>query len=157
MTQPPERPALLFFAALGTGGLLTLMTYFNGQLAAAASALFSSLSAHGTGAVAAILMLVAIPAFRRRPAGAPKAPLWAYLGGISGALTVILTSTAVNSALALSGTLALGLAGQMVFGLTADKFGLFGLPRKSPAWKDLAGIALIVAGSLLIIFYGRGA
>jgi bacterial/archaeal transporter family-2 protein len=50
--------------------------------------------------------------------------------------------------------LALGLAGQVVFGLLADRFGLFGLPRRTPTTQDLGAVALICAGSLLIIFSG---
>lgn len=151
--MPPRlRPTDLLIAA-GTGGLLTLMVLLNGQMAAHTTPFFASLAAHGTGTVAALLALVWLG--RRAPvAPPPRAPLWAYLGGLSGAVTVVLTSVTVNSVLALSGTLALGLAGQVVFGLAADRFGLFGLPRRSPTGRDLGALALIVAGSLLVIFAG---
>jgi len=142
-------------AAFGTGGLLTLMVLFNGEMAAHSTALFSSLAAHGTGTIAAALALLVMS--RRGVAAGPalpRAPLWAYLGGVSGAVTVMLTSTAVNGALALSGTLALGLAGQMVFGLVADRLGLFGLPRRRATPRDMAALGLIGAGSVLIIFAG---
>jgi transporter family-2 protein len=89
-------------------------------------------------------------------ASPPRAPLWAYLGGVSGAATVILTSVTVNTALALSGTLAFGLAGQVAFGLVADRFGLLGLPRRKPRLTDLVALALIISGSLILIFFGRG-
>lgn len=150
-------------AAFATGGLLTLMVLFNGLMAAHTTPFFSSLAAHGTGTVAALLALIAGVWVQRRSAapamlpatGGLRAPLWAYLGGVSGAVTVMLTSVTVNSVLALSGTLALGLAGQVGFGLAADRWGLFGLPRRIPSGRDLAALALIVAGSLLIIFSGR--
>ncbi|WP_240230067.1 DMT family transporter [Devosia lacusdianchii] len=160
MTSGTERlNPLHLLAAFGTGGLLTLMIHFNGELGRHGNALFSSWAAHGTGTVAALLFLAILYRSRRttadRPAG--KAPLWAYLGGISGAATVMLTSTTVNSPLALSGTLALGLAGQVVFSLAADRWGLFGLPKRIPGPRDLAALALIVAGSTLIILFGMGA
>ena len=79
------------------------------------------------------------------------------MGGLSGAVTVILTSMTVNSPLALSGTLALGLAGQVVFGLAADRWGFLGMPRRKADLRDYAALALIVAGSALIIFFGTGA
>ena len=144
-------------AAFLSGGLLTLMVLFNGELAFYGTPLFSSWAAHGTGTVAATVLLALL--YRRRPpAGAAgRAPLWAYLGGIAGAVTVILTSTTVNSSLALSGTLALGLAGQVVFSLAADRWGLFGLPRRRPTPRDWAALGLIVAGSALIILFGRAA
>jgi transporter family-2 protein len=149
---------LHLLAAFCSGGLLTLMVLFNGQLGYYAGPLFSSWAAHGTGTVVATVLLIVL--YRRRPSAPPtagKAPLWAYLGGIAGATTVILTSTTVNSSLALSGTLALGLAGQVIFSLAADRWGLFGLPRRRPMPRDWAALALIVAGSALIILFGRAA
>lgn len=145
--------------AFGTGGLLTLMIHFNGELGRYGNALFASWSAHGTGTVAALILLAVL--YRRPAAGSvtekPRVPLWAWFGGLSGAITVILTSTTVNSPLALSGTLALGLAGQVVFSLAADRWGLFGLPMRRPDLRDLAALALVLAGSILIIFFGMGA
>lgn len=155
MTTSTPRPRLIhFMAAFGTGGLLTLMVHFNGELGRYGNALFSSWGAHGTGTVAAILFLALL--YRRRDRNTAErlpAPFWAYLGGLSGAATVMLTSLAVNSPLALAGTLALGLAGQVVFSLGADLWGLFGLPRRRPTLRDLAALALILAGSALIILF----
>lgn len=149
--MPPRLRPLDLITAIGTGGLLTLMVLFNGALAAFTTPFFSSLAAHGSGTIAAAIALFFLGKAAAKP-GVGRAPLWAYLGGISGAVTVMLTSITVNSVLALSGTLALGLAGQVVFGLLADRFGLFGLPRRTPTVQDLGAIALIVGGSLLIIF-----
>lgn len=153
IVMPPKLRPIDLFAAIGTGGLLTLMVLFNGTLAAFTTPFFSSLAAHGTGTIAAVIALFFLGRGVARP-GIGPAPLWAYLGGISGAVTVMLTSVTVNSVLALSGTLALGLAGQVVFGLLADRFGLFGLPRRTPSTQDIGAVVLIVGGSLLIIFSG---
>lgn len=158
MTSSTERlNPLHLLAAFGTGGLLTLMVYFNGELGRYGNALFSSWAAHGTGTIAAVILLAVL--WRRRPTateGKPRAPLWAYLGGLSGGATVMLTSTAVNTPLALAGTLALGLAGQVAFGLAADRWGLFGLPRRDLSPRDVGALALIIAGSALIILFGMG-
>jgi transporter family-2 protein len=140
-------------AALAAGALLSLMVHLNGELARQGGALFSSWMAHGTGTIAALL---AIPlwwkAIQRSDAPRQAIPLWAYLGGFAGAVTVIMTSTAVNSALALSGTVALGLAGQIVFSLAADQWGLFGIARRRLRLGDAIALALIVAGSALVIW-----
>ena len=152
------RPAPLhLLLAFASGGLLTLMVDFNGLVALHGGALYSSWVAHGTGTVAAIVFLALLRFVPSPSSPSPKAraPLWAYLGGVSGALTVMLTSESVNTALALSGTLALGLAGQVLFSLAADRWGLFGLPRRIPRLKDFAALALIFAGSVIIIF-GQG-
>ncbi len=157
ITAGGRGPALAYPLAFASGGVLTLMVLFNGQWAAHGTPLFASWMAHGSGMLSASLLLLAL---RRRggPAvrAAGKAPLWAYLGGLSGAFTVMLTSGAVNSALGLSGTLALGLAGQAGFSLMADRFGWFGLAARPIAGRDLAALGLILTGSMLIIFAGRG-
>ena len=150
MTDPTPNP-LHLLAAFGAGGLLSLMVLFNGTLGAYGSLLYASWVPHLTGTFAA---LIALALLRPRRAAVKRAPLWAYLGGISGGATVMLTSYTMNTALALSGTIALGLAGQMGFSLIADRFGLMGLPQRSPTARDFAAIALIVAGSLLLIFFG---
>lgn len=152
------RPTLIpVLAAFAAGCLLTLMVHFNGELGRYGTPVFASWAAHGTGTVAAAIWLglswlVTRAAPAQRQSMRPRAPLWAYLGGISGAVTVILTSIAVNSSLALSGTLALGLAGQVAFGLVADRWGLFGMPRRRSGMRDYAALALIIAGSAVIIF-----
>ena len=152
LTQPKQ--LVYFAAAFGAGGLLSLMVLFNGTLAAYGSLLFASWVPHLTGTVAALLILIFL---RPKRADTVRPPLWVYLGGVSGAVTVILTSATLNSALALSGTIALGLAGQMVFSLFADMRGLFGLPQRTPVRRDYAALALITAGSLILIFFGSSA
>ena len=149
---------LYVLAALGAGCLLTLMVHLNAESGRFGGALFSSWLAHGTGTLAAVLFLMFAPA--QRAAGILKksgAPWWAYLGGASGAVTVMLTSVSVNTPLGLAGTLALGLGGQVVFSLAADLFGLFGLPRRAVTGRDLLAVLLIAGGSLLIILYGMDA
>jgi transporter family-2 protein len=140
-----------FIAAFATGGLLSLMVLFNGTLAAYGSLFFASWVPHLTGTVAALLFLAVM---RPKRAAVSRPPLWVYLGGVSGAVTVMLTSATLNSALALSGTIALGLAGQMAFSLFADVRGLFGLPQRTPVLRDYIALTLIIAGSLVLIFFG---
>ena len=61
---PRNPPLFVFLIAFGTGGLLTLMVLFNGQLAAYGTAMFASWTAHGTGTVAALVFLLIT---QRRP------------------------------------------------------------------------------------------
>ena len=130
-----------------------MMVWFNGTLGAYGSLYFASFVPHLTGSVVAIAALLAL---RPRKASTVHAPWWAYLGGVSGALTVMATSATMNTALAISGTIALGLTGQMVFSLAADNWGFLGLPKRRPTVRDVLALALIGAGSLILIFYGGG-
>lgn len=152
MSQNPAPHRIFHFAAaFGAGGLLSLMVLFNGTLAAYGSLFFASWVPHLTGTIAAIVLLLILRPKRAQVAGPP---LWVYLGGVSGGITVMLTSATMNTALALSGTIALGLAGQMVFSLFADIRGLFGLPQRMPTPRDYIALVLIIAGSLILIFFG---
>jgi transporter family-2 protein len=142
-------PAL---AALGTGGLLSLMVLCNAEVGRHGGALAASLAPHGTGLVAALAVLLL---WRHRgTAGGGAVPAWAYLGGLSGALTVMLTSATAITALGLSGTLALGLLGQVGFGLGADRWGWLGMPRRRATGRDLGALLLILAGSAILILGG---
>lgn len=156
---PPAPSLIEIGAALATGGLLTLMILFNGTMAAHTTPLFASFTAHGVGTIAAAIAL-AIVWWRRGAADQAagrggRLPFWIYLGGISGAVTVMLTSWTVNSPLALTGTLALGLAGQVVLALIFDTAGAFGLKRRRPKRSDILALAAIFSGTGLIIL-GRG-
>ncbi len=147
---PTSRPtAFLLLVALATGGLLSLMVLCNAEVTRHSNAVLGSLAPHATGTVAAALLLALI-AWGGTSGG--SAPAWAYLGGLSGAVTVMLSSLAANTALALSGTLALGLVGQAAFGLAADHWGFLGMPRRQPTLRGLLSLALILGGSAILIF-----
>lgn len=138
-------------AILG-GALLAMMVGMNSQLYLYVSPLASSWIAHGTGAVAALFMLRVLA--KRRPvakANAIAVPWWAYLGGVSGALLVILAVITVNSFLGITGTLVLSIVGQVSFGLFSDQFGWFGLQQHPVSRARLIAVLPIIAGSTLIV------
>ena len=114
--------------------------------------MFASWVPHVTGSILAIVVLLCLRPKKAKPTA--KIPWWAYLGGISGAVTVMLTSATMSTALAISGTIALGLAGQMMFSLIADKWGMLGLPQRNPTRRDMLALALILAGSVILVFFG---
>ncbi|WEO70375.1 DMT family transporter [Agrobacterium vitis] len=144
-------------AALGSGGLLAVMAHLNGVLTIHGGAVLASWIAHGTGTITALVFMLGFAAFGRKEQlkVTSQAPAWAYLGGVSGAATVILISLAVNSPIALSGTIALTLVGQGLFSLAADWWGLFGLSARRVTLRDVAAMTLIIAGSCLMVFYGK--
>lgn len=149
-----------FFVAFAAGCLMAVMTHLNAVTAFYGSPMFASWVGHGAGTIAAIIILAALYLIRPKdtaPEPKPQAPWWAYLGGVSGAATVITASLAVNSPLALSGAIALGLGGQVLFSLAADQWGFFGLAARKLDRRDLLTVAFILAGSLLVILAGAQA
>lgn len=85
------------------------------------------------------------------PSQLNRVPHWAWLGGLPGALTVVLAAFCLNSTLGMAGTLALLLLGQLLFGALCDALGWFGLPRRRPQGMDLLATFLVMAGALLIL------
>jgi len=140
---------------ISAGGLLTAMISTNSSLSTWNSPLIASWFAHGTGAVVAwILLMLRFRTLRPLKVDpvAKKPPKWSYLGGIPGAMTVLLAAIAVNSPLQLSGTLALVLMGQILFGLMADLRGWFGVIKCRFSVLDLYSVSLILGGSALLIY-----
>ena len=88
---------------------------------------------------------------KTRPVQGERVPLWAWFGGLPGALTVVLAAFCLNSPLGMAGTLALLLLGQLLFGALCDALGWFGLPRRRPEGMDLFATFLVMAGALLIV------
>ncbi|CAI0940971.1 Uncharacterized protein conserved in bacteria [Serratia liquefaciens] len=139
--------------ALGAGALLALMIAINSLLASYNSPLLTSWLAHGMGAITAWLLLLLLNRRTpRRAASSARTPRWAYLGGLPGALTVVLAAITVNSPLALSGSLALMLTGQVLFGMLADSCGWFGSLKRRLSLNDIVATLLILCGCALLIF-----
>lgn len=78
-----------------------------------------------------------------------RVPLWAWTGGIFGAIFIICGIWLIP--LIGAGTyVALVIAGQMLTSLAFDHFGVFGLEQRSADLPRLLGAALLVAGVILI-------
>ena len=88
-------------AAFAAGLLLALMIAQNGALARATDPWLGSWLAHGVGTLVAALLWWLAP----RSPTPEAAPPWAWLGGLPGALTVVLAALCLNSPLGMAGTL----------------------------------------------------
>lgn len=99
----------------------------------------------------AALVLVAVASGARwAPGSAPAVPAWAWFGGLLGALYVAAT-TVLGPRLGAAALLALTLAGQMLAALIVDHYGIIGFPQSPVTMPRLVGVALLVAGVLLIM------
>lgn len=145
----------LSLALLG-GALLAIMVALNGQLYHYVTPIESSWIAHGTGAIAALLVLFFNNYRGKSVAAAQKAPWWAYLGGLSGGLLVVIAVITVNSFLGVTGTLVLSILGQILFGMLSDQQGWFGLQAHRISKQKLLSILPIAIGAFLIV-YAKGA
>lgn len=83
---------------------------------------------------------------------AASAPWWAWLGGLLGAFFVSMTIVLAAN-LGATATMALLLAGQFTAALLLDHYGLIGFDVHTVNWQRLVGVALLIAGALMVNRY----
>lgn len=79
-------------------------------------------------------------------------PPWYYwiLGGFGGVAIVLATLVAVRE-LGAGGVTAAVIAGQLSLSVVLDRLGVLGLDERVITWEKLLGIALLAAGTVLIV------
>jgi bacterial/archaeal transporter family-2 protein len=104
--------------------------------------------------VVGTVVLVLISAFVRGGLGnlahVGRAPWWALVGGLLGAVFVVVALITVRS-LGASGLTAVVIVGQLAVSLAIDRFGLFGVARQPIGLHRVAGLVLLLAGALLVV------
>jgi bacterial/archaeal transporter family-2 protein len=83
---------------------------------------------------------------------AAGSPAWYYwiLGGVGGAAIVVVTLITVRE-LGAGGVTAAVIAGQLALSVVLDRAGVLGLDERAITWEKLVGIALLAAGTVLIV------
>jgi bacterial/archaeal transporter family-2 protein len=139
--------AVLLTAA--AGGLIALQAPINSGLGKATGGLPAALVsfAVGTAALAAIVVLSG----KAGGLGSAFEVNWYYLaGGLLGAVYVTNALIAV-SAIGAGGVAAATVAGQLTASVAIDRLGLFGLDQVPLSPERLLGVALLMAGTFLVI------
>ena len=136
--------------ALLAGAMLPLQAGVNSQLARAVghpvvAALVSFVV--GTLGLLAYCLVMRYP----MPSGAAvsQAPWWAWVGGLMGVIfiTVVVTLAPKLGAVRL---LSFAIAGQLLFSVIIDHFGLVGFEIRPINFWRIAGVALLLAGVALV-------
>jgi len=79
-----------------------------------------------------------------------RAPWWALVGGLLGAVYVTVALIAVRT-LGASGLTAVVITGQLAISVAIDRFGLFGISRSPIGTERILGLVLLVAGVVLVV------
>jgi len=136
--------------ALVIGAIVAVQGPLNSQLARSTGGLPATTIALGVSFVSLLL----VTAFAGQLSGfgdVGKAPLYVIVGGgLAGALYVGSIVWTVR-ALGVGGLSAATLAGQFAAALTIDHFGWLGVERAPITVAKLAGVALLAAGTYLIV------
>lgn len=139
--------------AVAAGGFIAIQAAANGalkhQLGDSRYAAFFSIC--GTMLTAVVLMVLARPTLPSI-ASVRSAPWWMWLGGPLGALFVLAGAT-LTPRLGAATYITAAIAGQVVFSLLLDHFGLMNVPQQGLTMSRLAG-GLLVVGGVLLVRYG---
>lgn len=131
------------------GGLIALQAPINAGLGKATGSLPAALVSFAVGTVA----LAAIVVLSGKAGGLDSTfeVSWYYLlGGLLGAVYVANALIAV-SAIGAGGVAAATIAGQLTASVAIDRLGLFGLDQVPLGPERLLGVALLIAGTLLVV------
>jgi transporter family-2 protein len=81
-----------------------------------------------------------------------QTPPWYYwvLGGTGGAVIVVTTLVGVRE-LGAGGVTAAVIAGQLALSVVLDRLGVLGLEERAITWDKVLGIALLAAGTVLVV------
>jgi bacterial/archaeal transporter family-2 protein len=77
-------------------------------------------------------------------------PVWLWLGGLMG-LYIVLAITIASPRIGVAATIGLVIAGNLVMAAAIDRWGLLGQDQIPITWHRLVGLALLAAGSALIL------
>jgi bacterial/archaeal transporter family-2 protein len=79
-------------------------------------------------------------------------PAWYYwvFGGLAG-VAIVLTTLITVRELGAGGVTAATIAGQLTLSVVLDRFGVLGLDERAITWEKLLGIALLAAGTVLVV------
>lgn len=137
---------MFYFLSLLAGLLITGLIASNGGLSEHYGIYTASVIIHIVGLIAMTVTLL----IRRESPFAHSAAWILYIGGGIGVLTTLFNNFAFGF-ITVSALLALNLLGQSVTGLLVDQFGLMGMARHPFHMRKLAGLALVIAGIIVMI------
>lgn len=132
------------------GALVGMQAPVNARLGRSVGSLQAAAFSFVVGTVA----LLAIVAFVKGGYGGysnvSKAPWWALVGGLFGAVFVTVSILTVRT-LGVSGLTATVIAGQLGIAVVIDRFGWFGIERQSIGAARIVGLLLLAAGVFLVV------
>jgi transporter family-2 protein len=104
--------------------------------------------------VGTVLVLVVTFAFAGgiRNVEGVDSPAWYYwvFGGLAG-VAIVLTTLVTVRELGAGGVTAATIAGQLTLSVVLDRLGVLGLEERAITWDKLLGIALLAAGTVLVV------
>ncbi|RZJ78775.1 MAG: DMT family transporter [Brevundimonas sp.] len=143
-------PSILAIALVVlAGGATAMQAPTNARLATAVGSPVNAAFVSFTVGALALAVLAAV--FQTRPdwAATRALPWYAWMGGLYGVVFVVAAAWSVPR-LGVALTITLMVAGQLLISLFLDHFGALGVPQQPLSLGRAAGVALVIAGVLLV-------
>jgi transporter family-2 protein len=146
-----DKGVVVLFTAVA-GGLIALQAPINSGLGKSIGSLPAASISFTIGTLSLVgITLVAGGGFG--DLGEARHLSWYYLtGGVLGAIYVTTALIAVRE-LGAGGVTAATIAGQLSMSVVIDRLGLLGIPEQAVTPQRVAGVALLAAGTYLIVRY----
>ena len=142
---------LAVVATMAAGGLVAAQAPVNNVLSKKVGT-FGAVSVNFL--VGTVLVLVVTFAFAGgiRNVEGVDSPAWYYwvFGGLAG-VAIVLTTLVTVRELGAGGVTAATIAGQLTLSVVLDRLGVLGLEERAITWDKLLGIALLAAGTVLVV------
>ena len=131
------------------GGVLAMQAPINAQLGRATGSIPAALVSFTVGTIALAIIVVAVGEVRGL--GSTLDVRWYYLvGGLLGAVYVTMALITVKT-IGAGGVAAATITGQLAASLAIDRLGLFGLAETPLTASRVVGVALLLAGTILVV------
>ena len=146
-------PIGFYVAAALAGIAFVVQQAANAKLRGAlGSGLWAGFTNFAVGGLAVLVVIALLREAVPTPSAAGRAPWYAWIGGLLGALYIV-GSVFLLPRIGAASLIALILVGQMLASLAFDHFGLMGVPVHAASVPRIVGAVLLIAGVGLISLF----
>ena len=143
-------PTVLAMIAVVFGGAATaLQAPTNARMMTAVGSPVNAAFVSFAVGTAALGILAVLLQARPDMAASRALPWYAWVGGLYGAIFVVAAAWGVPR-LGVATTIILMVAGQLLLSVGLDHFGAMGMPKQPISWGRVAGVAMVLAGVLMV-------
>jgi transporter family-2 protein len=141
---------LAVLLGVAAGCLVGMQAPINARLGKTVGSIQAATFSFLVGTVALVAIATFVNGGLGQLTNAGRAPWWALVGGLLGAVYVTVALVAVRT-LGASGLTAVVITGQLAISVVIDRFGLFGIARQHVDVSRVVGLVLLVAGVVLVV------
>jgi bacterial/archaeal transporter family-2 protein len=142
--------SLAVFLGIGAGCLVGMQAPINSRLGKTIGTLPAASFSFIVGTAALVLITVIVQGGLGALGGVGRAPWWALVGGLLGAVYVATALVAVRT-LGAAGLTAVVIFGQLGVSVVIDRFGLLGIARHPVGAQRVIGLVLLALGVTLVV------